>query len=134
MYRLFFETPMTEEIAIEHFGFVWMSWIGVPVRGTPGYAERLKVRVRQLMSPEQMQLPGWKDHFSNPRNEARAADGSEPLAYAYCSSACNVAQLPSMAEAGRKWAMEIVPQLFAELDRCYRETASHTCEDDRDGE
>lgn len=69
--------------AIEVLGFRWMAWDdGTPVKCTPGYPQ--KQRVRQLLSPRQLEDSRWKEFLE--KNGGADADGTEPLAYAYCST------------------------------------------------
>lgn len=84
-------TSLDEAVAEEFFGWRWRAYIGKPIRGTPGYYGPDKMHVRQFMSPETMADPDWQDHFA--RKEGRPADGSEPLAYCYCSS-CGPEMVP----------------------------------------
>ena len=79
-------------VAIEKHGFRWMSWVGIPIRGTANYPE--KQRVRQLLSPEQLASERWTTHLAE--NDGREAEGHEPLAYSYCSSGCNVEPVPDV--------------------------------------
>lgn len=83
-------------------GFVWMAFDGMPTSSHPKYRDadvrENGMRVRQLMSPEQMQSERWKEFFEN--NNGSPADGSEPLAYTYCSSGCNAAPVPDLIDAG----------------------------------
>lgn len=106
---------LTEDYAVKHLGWQWWSWIGTPVKGTPGYPE--KMRVRQLLSPRQMGLPGWSRKLADPRNEARPADGTEPLDYTYCSSGCCVEWPPTRLVTADEVAREDVPRLVAEVRR-----------------
>ena len=78
--------------AIETLGYKWMSFDGIPTRGTEGYPQRQ--RVRQLMSPEQLASPRWQEFLQ--QNNGREADGDEPLSYSYCSSGCDVAIVPDL--------------------------------------
>jgi len=72
-----------EQIATGMFGWKWIAYDdGIPVKGTPGYPKRCRVRI--LMSPETRRKKDWKDFLST-RN-ASEATGSEPLDYCYCSS------------------------------------------------
>lgn len=71
-----------DQILTQVLGWKWMSYIGKPCRGTEGYPE--DCRVRQLMSPRQLESQKWKDYFAG--CEGREADGTEPLSYRYCSS------------------------------------------------
>ncbi len=76
---------VNKRIARELFGWRWMSWIGIPTKGTPGYPK--ECRVRQLLSPVAMEKRGsdyWRAYLAD--RDWRDADGSEPLAYCYCSS------------------------------------------------
>lgn len=66
-----------ELIAQKLFGWKWVAFSGIPIRGTEGYPN--KTMVRQFCSPmhiEQLQK----------MVEVRDADMSEPLSYRYCSS------------------------------------------------
>lgn len=69
-------TALDEAVAEELFGWEWLAFEGVPVRGTPGYPN--KCRVRQFVPPKKERHKSW--------NECAKADGSEPLSYRYCSS------------------------------------------------
>ena len=71
-----------ERIALELFGWRWVSWIDIPIKRTPGYPK--VCRVRQLLPPKALADKRWKEHWAQPAG--RDADGSEPLAYCYCSS------------------------------------------------
>lgn len=75
-------------VASRLFGWRWISYIGIPMRGSPGYPS--KQRVRQFLSPESLARPEWqsllRDHEQGDPNGARDADGTEPLSYSYCSS------------------------------------------------
>jgi hypothetical protein len=106
---------LTEEYAIKHLGFQWWSWIGTPVKGTPGYPN--KMRVRQLLSPRQRKLPSWKSKLKDPQYEARPADGTEPLDYTYCSSGCSVEWPPQRKVSAFDVAETDLPRLIA----AYRE-------------
>ena len=83
-------TILDEWVAEAIFGWKWMSFIGIPVKGTPGYPKEM--RVRQLMSPKQLRMPEWERHFQ--LHDAREADGFEPLAYCYCSMGASNALVP----------------------------------------
>jgi len=74
---------LTETVLTQILGWKWMSYIGTPVKGTPGYPA--KQRVRQLFSPNQLRTAGWSEVFE--QAEGREADMTEPLDYCYCSSA-----------------------------------------------
>ena len=76
------EHDINEALAVKLLGWKWISFVGTPVKGTKGYPE--KMRVRQLMSPSQLKHPQWIDYFND--NDAKDADMTEPLSYAYCSS------------------------------------------------
>lgn len=69
-------------VAKRLFGWRWMSYVGVPIKGTPGYPK--KCRVRDFMSPKRMADDRWQAMLRD--NESRPATGDEPLAYHYCSS------------------------------------------------
>lgn len=81
---------LDEELAIRLLGWKWMSFIGTPVKSSPAYPNL--VRVRQLMSPKQLESKSWINYFN--RTEGREATGDEPLAYTYCSSWCTAASIP----------------------------------------
>jgi hypothetical protein len=71
-------------LAEQLFGWKWISWHGIPVRGTPRYPT--KCRVRQLLSPEKAADPAWRDCLGHRADEKREAVGTEALAYAYGSN------------------------------------------------
>jgi hypothetical protein len=76
---------LDEEVAKKIFGWRWMSWVGIPVKGTPGYPARC--RIRQFMSPDTMRNQRWLDFWNRSDvGEVREATGDEPLSYCYCSS------------------------------------------------
>lgn len=102
--RPIFPEWYNEIYAIERHGYRWMSFIGIPVRRTPDYPN--EQRVRQLLSAEQLEHPRWKEFLE--KHEGREADGTEPLSYDYCSSACNVAQTPDLLDV----------ELAVDLSRC----------------
>ena len=76
-------TSLDEAIAEEFFGWVWVSFLGRPVRSHSDYPKEM--RVRQFVKPESRVDDRWKKFLSE--MEGDLADGSEPLAYCYCSSA-----------------------------------------------
>lgn len=73
---------LDEELAIRLLGWKWISFVGIPVRETPSYPK--KTRVRQLFSKSQLEGKDWEE-FAR-KYEAKEATGEEPLAYSYCSS------------------------------------------------
>lgn len=73
---------MHEELAIRLLGWKWVSFVGIPVRGTDGYPT--PCRVRQLFSKEQIERETFKTWLRD--NQGANASGLEPLSYAYCSS------------------------------------------------
>lgn len=94
--------------ATELCGFRWMAWDDdIPIKGTPDYPR--KQRVRQLLSPAQLENPQWQEFLQ--KKNATEADGTEPLSYSYCSSGCNVALTPDVLEG-----------LGALLAHCVRKT------------
>lgn len=109
---------LTNEYAVEHLGFRWWSWIGHPVKGTPGYPQIM--RVRQLLSPEQLASKSWREFLDDPANEARPADGTEPLDYTYCSSGCTVV-MPTRTVHAYDIVEQDVPRLLAEVQRLQSE-------------
>jgi hypothetical protein len=66
-----------ELIAQKLFGWKWVAFAGVPIRGTEGYPN--KTMVRQFCSP--LYVEKLQDML-----EVRDADMNEPLSYRYCSS------------------------------------------------
>lgn len=83
-----------EQNAIVNHGYKWISWLDIPRKGTPGYPE--EIRVRQLMSPGQLNSDRWKAYWA--KREGRYAVGSEPLSYAYYSSGGGVEMYPVATE------------------------------------
>ena len=81
-----------EVYAVHKLGWRWMAFDGIPIKGTPGYPQRQ--RVKQLFSPEQLADREWQDFLN--RSSASEADGDEPLSYTYCSSHCSVASVPDL--------------------------------------
>ena len=81
------------EYAIKYWGYKWMAFTGIPVRGTEGYPR--KQRVRMLMSPEQIDARRNNIDAAKEWSDIQPATGNEPLAYAYCSSGGYIASLPS---------------------------------------
>lgn len=84
------EHNMAEELAIRLLGWKWVSFVGIPVKGTEGYPN--KCRVRQLMSAAQLKNKEWQAYLQD--HQGADATGDEPLAYTYCSSGRNDARLP----------------------------------------
>lgn len=80
---------INERIAIEVYGWKWIAFFDTPIRGTPCYPE--KTWVRQLMSATQLENPRWQGYLKE--HQVRESDGTEPLAYGYCSSGGSVAAL-----------------------------------------
>jgi hypothetical protein len=66
---------LDEIILIQVLGWKWISFIGIPIKGTEGYPK--ECRVRQFFPPSQ--LKAWKEHLE--KHEGRDADGTEPLSY-----------------------------------------------------
>lgn len=112
-------TEMTEELAVERFGYQWWSWFGIPIKGTPCYPK--STRVRQLMSPGQIEHPRWKEYWAE--HDGRPADGDEPLSYAYCSMGDHPAELPSLRNERKQLLETDIPRLLAEIDRLKSELA-----------
>lgn len=73
---------LDERVAMEIFGWKWMPFVGVPVRRTPGYPK--KCRVRRLFSQEYFKSDVWKRYLEEHGGEP--ATGDELLDYSYCSS------------------------------------------------
>ena len=71
-----------ELILTQVLGWKWMSFVGIPVRGTEGYPQEM--RVRELFSPKRLESMDWQRYLAN--REGNEADGTEPLSYRYCSS------------------------------------------------
>ena len=96
-----YDTDCGESFAFEaegpkknkYWGYKWMAFTGIPVRGTEGYPR--KQRVRMLMSPEQIDARRNNIDAAKEWSDIQPATGNEPLAYAYCSSGGYIASLPS---------------------------------------
>ena len=73
---------INERIATELFGWRWVSWVGIPTKGTPHYPA--PCRVRQFISPGHITPVAWQQRVDEAGG--RDADGTEPLSYRYCSS------------------------------------------------
>lgn len=104
-------TELDEAIAEEFFGWRWMAFRGQPTKSHPQYWDpevRDKgIMVRQFLTPKSLHDKRWLDFFEE--NEGRPADGTEPLAYCYCSS-CGPAMVPHFsghASAVRKLEDEL---------------------------
>jgi len=96
-------------VAEELFGWKWLAYLGIPVRDTPGYPN--KVLVRQFFSPGIEANKHWLDYFAHKGGGFQPATGDEPLSYRYCSS-----QGPEMVPyfSGHQEAMRAMEE---ELDR-----------------
>lgn len=77
-------------IACELFGWKWMAYHGIPIKGTAGYPA--KCRVRQCFPKESQENTDWQQYLAT--WEGAPATGEEPLAYAYCSSQGPAMPLP----------------------------------------
>lgn len=90
-----------EIYAVHKLGYVWMAFDGRPTRSHPRYwdddVREHGMRVRQLMSPEQLADERWKTFFE--AKNGAPADGSEPLGYTYESSGCSAAMVPDLVSA-----------------------------------
>lgn len=80
--RIIEKHNLTNTVLTEVLGWKWMSYVGVPVKGTAGYPA--KCRVRKLMSPKTLKSHDWVAFLLT--HEGREADMTEPLDYSYCSS------------------------------------------------
>lgn len=76
------DSELTQQAAELVFRWKWVSWIGTPTRGTPGYPSHC--RIREFISPERLASPRWIEFWAD--KELQVAKGDEPLSYAYCSS------------------------------------------------
>lgn len=76
--RVIEDHGMSMEIAEKVLGWKWVSFTSTPVRAAPGYPE--KCRVREFVSPNGRK--NLESHF----DDVEDSDGTEPLAYCYCSS------------------------------------------------
>ena len=76
-------TNLDEAIAEEFFGWIWVSFLGRPVRSHSDYPK--EIRVRRFVRPESKTDDRWKKFLLE--MDGAIADGGEPLAYCYCSSA-----------------------------------------------
>ncbi len=77
---------LREEVAKRIFGWQWMAFVDTPVRRTPGYPNKCRVRrfYPPLSSRSQKTKKAWEGYFAEVPHEP--AKGDEPLAYCYCSS------------------------------------------------
>lgn len=73
---------LDEQVAVNMFGWKWMSWMGTPTHSTPGYPKAC--RVRQLFSPKLFTGDLWVEFWKS--REGRDATGDEALSYRYSSS------------------------------------------------
>ncbi len=71
-----------QDIAETFLGWKWISYIGRPTKRTKGYPANMRVRV--FLSRELREDAHWKA-FLEVRYPGEC-DGTEPLAYCYCSS------------------------------------------------
>lgn len=105
-----------EIYAIHSLGFVWMAFDGLPTSDHPKYCDeavrRDGMRVRQLMSPDQLADKRWQQFFAD--NNGSEANGTEPLAYTYCSSGCSAAMTPDLL--GKELADDLRRLVFSECD------------------
>lgn len=69
-------------IDAEFFGGKWVAYFGCPMRSESDYPR--KRMVRQFMSAKMLATTGWQEYLA--ANLGRDTDGSEVLAYCYCSS------------------------------------------------
>lgn len=76
-------------------GYRWVAWDGIPSKRAPDYP-RVQ-RCRQLLSPAQLASPRWQAFLK--KNGGADAVGTEPLAYAYCSSGGGVDPAPALRDA-----------------------------------
>ena len=79
-----------EQIAEKLFGWKWMAFDGIPIKGTSDYPR--KQRVRQFLSGKQLKSKRWREHMK--ANEGAPAIGDEPLSYTHCSSGCTAEMIP----------------------------------------
>jgi len=86
-------TDLDRAIAQEFFGWKWVAFWGIPIKGTKNYPK--KCMVRQFFPPESLENEDWILHFE--KNQARKSDGDEPLSYPYCSS-CGPAEVPRFSK------------------------------------
>ena len=87
-----------EQIVMKLFGWQWIAFNGTAIKSDPDYPKAR--RVRRLCSPQLLKHKDWKAFFAD--NDAKPADGSEMLAYCYCSFN----------------GPEIVPHFSDSLDEC----------------
>lgn len=75
-------------VAEVFFGWRWLAFNDIPVRGTPGYPA--ECRVRRFYPPDDELAESergkrrWAEYFAERPHEP--ANGDEPLDYCYCSS------------------------------------------------
>lgn len=73
-----------DELIAQHlYGWKWISYVGIPIKGTPDYPKQC--RVRYFAPPRMLASKEWREYLSV--HEVSDATGDEPLAYDYCSSA-----------------------------------------------
>lgn len=86
--------------AVERCGWRWMAFDGMPMSSHPRYRDpdvrQNGMRVRQLLSPEQLASESWQEHLK--RNNGGPADMTEPLAYTYGSSGCSALPTPDVLD------------------------------------
>lgn len=80
--RIWQTTELDHAVAEEFFGWKWIAVTDIPVRRTPGYPNRM--RVRRFVPPDVFTNKRWKDYLAEA--EVGDATGDEPLDYCYCSS------------------------------------------------
>lgn len=73
---------LDELILTRILGWKWISFIGIPAEGTPGYPG--ECRVRELISPKDLRSKRMQEYLA--ARDCRDADGNEPLSSRYCSS------------------------------------------------
>lgn len=77
------EVSIIERVAIKLLGWRWMREICIPIKGTPNYPQ--KQPVREFMPPSRFKNQQWIESW-NRNGWPTESDGTEPLAYCYCSS------------------------------------------------
>jgi hypothetical protein len=97
-----------EMVAIHVMGWKWMRFTGTPINSHPDYPK--PCAVRQLLSGESLKNKRWRDYLD--AQDASEADGTEPLAYCYCSS-CGPEMVPeySTSEAACSLVEKRIKQL-----------------------
>ncbi len=125
------DSDLDEQVARLVFRWKWMSWLGMPAKGTPGYPT--ECRIQAFVSPETLAAPRWLAFLAD--RELQVASGDEPLHYWYCSSRgpeypppySQSADILVLEEVRNNWPHER-GRLFGEaLERMWLDRWENTC-------